>query len=266
MGFPNIIYGKYGQEKKTQSTTFGPPLGQKMVLPDGREFVHAKANTAAALGRGVPVVQKTVAGSVETSDNLAVVTDVAIGGTTVVLTMPATTLCTIVDQYAGGFLSVNDSTGAGYQYKIKYSSTAAAASTATFTLEPTDPILVALVAGTSEATIRENPFFLVLNRAAGTGSVGMPAGVPNVAVSAGYFCWLQRKGEANLLSGGTIAIRGRPFACCTVEASFQAWNAQPSSGTTGAGTILSPVEEIWGYTMVTAAASTEYFPGFLTLR
>ena len=263
MSFPNITYGRYGDEKVAQSTQVAQELGVVMILPDGREFAHAKANTAAALSRGVPVFQKAVAC---TSVNVAVATSVAIGGTTVVLTMPATTLCTIVDQYAGGFLSVNDSTGAGYQYKIKYSSTAAAASTATFTLEPADPIVVALVAGTSEVTIRENPFFLVLNRAAGTASVGMPAGVPTVAVSAGFFCWLQRKGEANLLSGGTIAVRGRPFACCTVEASFQAWNAQPASGTTGAGTTLSPVEEIWGYTMVAAAASTEYFPGFLTLK
>ena len=261
MSFPNIVYGKYGDEKVAQSTLIANELGVPMVLPDGREYVHAKAATVLSIG--VPVVQKAVAG---TSVNIAVATSVAIGGTTVVLTMPATTLATVVDQYAGGVLVVNDSTGAGYTYKIKTSGTAAAASACTFVLEPTDGIVVALVAGTSEVTIRENPFYNVLNRAAGTGSVGIPAGVPPVAVSAGFYCWLQRRGEATLLSAGTVTVAGRPFACATTVAGFQAWNAQPVSGTTGAGTTLSPVEESWGYTMVSPAASTEYFPGFLMLK
>jgi hypothetical protein len=256
MSYPNIQFGKYGDEKRAQSTTFGPALGQIMVLPDGRQFVHTRANTAAVLAIGTPVVQKAVAG---TSVNIAVATDAAIGATTVVLTMPATTLCTIVDQYAGGYLSVNDATGEGYTYKIKNSSTAAAASTATFTLEPTDGIKVALANGTSEVTIRENTFNYVLGRAAGTASVGAPAGVPVVAVSAGFYCWLQRKGEATLLAGGTLMVAGKPFACCTVEASFQAWNPIP------ADTTVAPVAEPWGYTMVAPAASTEYFVGYLQL-
>lgn len=254
--FPNIIFGRYGDEKVAQSTKIAQELGQLMVLPDGKVFVHALANTAAVLSRGVPVVQKAVAG---TSVNVVAGADAAIGATTVVLTMPDTTLCTIADQYAGGYLVVNDATGEGYTYKIKTSGTAAGASTATFTLEPTDPIVVALVSGTSECTIRENPYFHVLNRAAGTGSVGMPAGVPPTAVSAGFYCWLQRKGTAALLAGGTLAVRGRPFACCTVEASFQAWNPIP------ADTTLAPVAEAWGYTEVAAAATTEYFVGNLQL-
>lgn len=257
MSFPNIIYGRYGDEKVAQSTKIAQELGVIMVLPDGREFVHARANTAAALGIGAPIVQKAVAG---TSVNIAVATDAAIGATTVVLTMPATTLCTIVDQYAGGFLTVNDATGEGYQYKIKESGTAAAASTCTFVLEPTDPIKVALANGTSEVTIRENPYFHVLDRAAGTASVGMPAGVPPVAVSAGYYCWLQRRGEATLLSAGTVGVTGRKFSCATTVAGFQAHNPVPADTTT------APIAEAWGTVMVAPAASTEYFVGYLELR
>ena len=262
MGFPTVIYLKPGDEKRAQSTTFGIPLGAKAVSVDGREFVHAKANTAAALSIGAPVVQKAVAG---TSVGLAVASDAAIGATSVVLTMPATTLCTVVDQYAGGYLVVDTTPGAGYSYKIKNSSTAAAASTATFTLEPTDAIKVALANGTTTCTIRENTYYNVLNRAAGTGSVGAPAGVPAVAVSAGYYCWLQRRGEASLLSGGTVVVTGRPFACCTVESSFQAWHATPAAGSTEGGTTLSPVAEQWGYTLVAPSGSTKYFVGYLQL-
>jgi hypothetical protein len=257
MAFPNVIYGDFGDEKVTSSTKIGNlPLGAKMILPDGREFVHAKANTAAALSIAAPIVQKAVAG---TSVNVAVAADVAIGGTTISLTMPATTLCTVADQYAGGFLSVNDATGEGYTYKIKKSNTAAAASACTFVFEDTDGIKVALVAGTSEVTIRENPFYDVLDRAAGTGSVGVPAGVAAVSVTAGYYCWLQRKGTASLMAAGTVSVRGRGFACATTVSGFQAHNPTPADTTT------APVAESWGFTEVAAAASTEYFVGYLTL-
>jgi hypothetical protein len=256
MSFPNVIYGRYGDEKVAQSTTFGPALGQKMILPDGREFVHAKANTAAALGRGVPIVAKARAGTIV---NLVAGADLAIGGTTVVITMPATTVCTVVDQYAGGYLSIDDADGEGYTYKIKSSNTAAAASTATFVLDPTDGVKVALVSGSSEVILKENPFYLVLDRAAATASVGIPAGVPPVAVSAGYYCWLQRRGVATLLSAGTVAVTGRKFACATTVAGFQAHNPIP------ADTTIAPVAEAWGTTVEAPAASTEYFQGYLEL-
>ncbi len=256
MSFPNVIYGRYGDEKVTQSTTFGPALGQKMILPDGSEFVHTKANTAAALSVGVPVVQKARAGTIV---NIVAGADAAIGATTVVLTMPATTVCSEVDQYAGGYLSIDDATGEGYTYKIKSSNTAAAASTATFVLEPTDGIKVALVSGTSECIVRENPFYLVLDRAAGTAAVGMPAGVPPVAVSAGYYCWLQRRGVATLLSAGTIAAAGQQFACATTVAGFQFCTGIAADTTT------YPVAVPWGYVTEAAAASTEYFQGYLAL-
>jgi len=266
MAFPSILFGRYGDEKVAQSTTFGPPLGAVMKLPDGREYVHAKAATAAALGIGVPVLQKVGGGLAGSTENLAVATNAAIGATSVVLTMPAgTTVCTIVDQYAGGYLFVTNDTGQSYNYKIRKSSTAAAASTATFTLEVTDPIVVALAAGTSDCCVRENAFFAVLDRPAGTASGGIPAGVANVAVSAGYYCWLQRKGEVNVLSGGTVTETGRPFACCTVEASFQAWDPILAAATATSGTTLSPVGEIWGYCTLAAGATTDYMSGYLTL-
>ena len=258
MSFPNVIYGQYGDEKAAQSTAIGGlPLGQKMILPDGREFAHAMAATAAALAPGLAVVGKARAGTIV---NLVAGADAAVDATTVVLTMPATTVCTIADQYAGGFLSVDDAEGKGYAYKIKSSNTAAAASTATFTLEPYDKIKVALVSGSSECIIKESPYYSVLTRAAGTASVGPPAGVAPTAASAGYYCWLQRKGNATLLSAGTIAVTGRKFACATVTAGgFAAHNPIP------ADTTLAPVAEDWGTVIEAAAASTEYFMGLLEL-
>jgi len=268
MSFPNVVYGDYGDEKVTSLTRIGSlPLGTPMVIPGGGEFVHAKANTAAALAPGQAIVQKAVAG---TSVNLAVAADVAIGGRTILLTMPATTLCTTADQYKDGSLIINDETGEGHTYKIASSNTAAAAANATFTLEKGDGIKVAIVAGTSQVTIRENPYYDVLIRAAGTGSVGMPAGIAQVAVTAGYYCWLRRKGTQGLLAAGTLAVAGRQFACATVTAGgFQAWSRAISTADTAgasvADTTLSPVDEPWGYCEVAAAASTEYMVGNVQL-
>ena len=257
MGFPSIVELSFGDEKEAQSTKIGGlTLGIRGILPDGREFVHARASTAAALSLGRLVVQAAVAG---TSVNVVAGSAAAIGATTVVLTMPATTLCTRADQYADGTLHTNDATGEGYTYKILSSNTAAADSSATFTLYPTDKIKVALVSGTSECTIRTSPFGHVLDRAAGTSSVGIIAGIPQVAVSSGFYCWLQRRGEATLLAGGTLAVTGRLFAACTVEASFQAFNSIP------ANTTLAPVDEPLGECMVAAAASSEYMSGYLHL-
>ena len=48
MSYPNVIYGDYGDEKVAQSTKIGNlPLGQLMVLPDGRKFRHAQASATA---------------------------------------------------------------------------------------------------------------------------------------------------------------------------------------------------------------------------
>ena len=53
MSFPNVIYGDYGDEKVAQSTKIGSlPLGQLMILPDGRAFRHTRAHTAQAMTAG----------------------------------------------------------------------------------------------------------------------------------------------------------------------------------------------------------------------
>jgi hypothetical protein len=259
MGMPSVVYGDFGDEKTAQSTAInGFPLGIKMVLPDGREFVHAKAATAAALGIGQIMVSKAVAGtSVNVVASSATVVP-SIGATTIVLTMPATTLCTVVNQYADGYVAISDTTGEGHTYKIKTSSTAAAASTATFTLYPNDKLKVALAGASSECTIHESEYYDVLARAAGTTAVGVLAGVPNVAVSAGFYCWLQKRGVATVLCSGTIGVAGSYIAAATTEAGFQAF-------IDGANTSLHPANVPLGQAMVTAAASTEYSLVFLSL-
>ena len=116
MSFSNIVHGSYGYQYTTSSTPIGGnPLGTKMILPDGCEFVHAQCGGTTALAAG-KLAQESVVDSNCIID-LAVAADVAIGGLTVTFTNSSGTQT--ANQYAEGYLLVNDATGEGYAYKIE---------------------------------------------------------------------------------------------------------------------------------------------------
>ena len=228
--FPNVIFGRYGDEKKAQSTTFGPPLGSIMQLPDGKQYIHAKAQTSAVLAPGKIVV----AGSAipdhgcGTADNL-LCTAAAIGATTIVVTAGGTTAIA-TDYYAGGDIFVRDDTGEAYTYKVKVNNSAATGSTCTVTLEPEDPVVVA-IGGTATAGLRRSPYGDVLTRATGSALVGQVIGVPVAAVSAGFYCWLQKRGLGPALVSATIVVIGQPVFADTAVAGAVAGFQQASTAT-----------------------------------
>lgn len=213
MAFPNVIYGRYGDEKVTAASAIGGlPLGQKMMLPDGREFRHARAATAAGLTVGALCVQAAAiadhgCGSADMMTTVAA----AIGATTVVLSSGTTAIT--ADWYKGGELFIRDGDGEGYVYKIKSNNAATVGVTCTVILEPSDPIVVALTATTTSG-LRTSPYDRVLTRATGSAAVGVPAGVPVCAVSAGYYCWLLKKGVGGGLAGTAAAV-GDMITCNT---------------------------------------------------
>ena len=258
MSFPSVVYGSYGDEKTAQSTKINNlPLGTRMVLPDGREFVHAKAS-ATALIAGDMYQQNSMAVVAGTSDagiltNMAVATSAAIGATTVVITMAATAHFS-KDLLAGGYLFTNDATGEGHCYKIKGNTAAASLGSCTITLEPNDAIKVALAAGTSEVAVRQLPFDNVTITTADTVGVGALAGVAPVAVTASYYCWLQRKGPAAVLTDGTVIV-GVP--CVVSPALAGAIAPFSTSAADTAGVRAAKGIDTVGYVM-NVSASTEY--------
>ena len=216
MGFPHRVYGWYGDEKVAQSTKInGLPLGIRMELPDGREFVHARAGTAVALVAGqlyqAPECAGTATADTSLEQGTLVCASAAVGATTLTITAGGTTSF-VKDEYADGYVVTASSagTGIGLVYKVKANNSAATGATCLFTLYGNDKVNVAIEGGTTKVGVRTNEYSRVIITTADTVQTGPIVGVPPVAVSAGWYCWLQRKGVVAGFTGGTVLIAGEP--------------------------------------------------------
>lgn len=256
MSFPVNIHGNYGDEKNFSSTRIGNlPLGTRMILPDGRIFAHAKCSSTAAIGTGLLTIGADIASSAWVYDLGA---SAAVNSNYINVTLTATG-ATTVDQFRDGFIFVNDDNGKGHVYKVASNDSAAVSTTCKFTLEDNDDVKVLLKVGSSEVGIKRNVFDEVIVRTAGTTAVNIPTGVMPVAVTAGYYFWLQRRGECCVRFAGTSAAVGVPCVAATVTAGgVQSW-------VDNADTTLSPANHEIGYCIQTVAATTEYGFIYLTL-
>jgi hypothetical protein len=169
------------------------------------------------------------------------------GATTVGI---STTLSTamVLNEYADGWLCINDATGEGQVYQIKGND---AGTTGNIYLW--DPLITAL-ATTSEFTLIRNPFHSVV--VAPTTKAAPVAGVPLIDVTAAYFFWAQVKGPAPLLvdTGDTVVIGS--------------WVGEPGTrADAGACGVVGDdlTDNVWGVCM-SARAATEYALVNLTLE
>ena len=253
MSYPNVIYGDYGDEKIAQSTKIGNlPLGQLMILPDGRHFRHAKAS-ATALVAGDLYQQNSLAvlaGSADANmiNNLAA-SAMAVGATEVKVTLGGTAAVS-KDLFADGFMFVAESAGQGITYKIKACNSAAAGSTLTITLQESDPIVVAVAASSSKIGLRQSSYHNVTLVTADTVSVGALAGIAPVAASASFYCWLQRSGEVCGLADATLVV-GNAVGASSILAGAV---GNVSAAGTGSWKALTAI----GHCMNIASASTKY--------
>lgn len=170
-------------------------LGALAFSKDGRKFRYAK-NGASAMAAGKLYQTSAIAAN---HVNLSVAA-AAIGATQVTITLGNT--AATANQYAGGYLHVNDGTGEGHTYQIDSHPAADASATLLLTLK--DKIKVALVAsGTSECSLVANPYNgLVIMP---TTITGAPAGWAVFAVPASEYCWIQTGGVLSALQDGTPA-------------------------------------------------------------
>jgi hypothetical protein len=236
--FNNVIYGNYGDEKATSSTKIGNlPLGTLMILPNGSQFRHSKAS-ATAMVAGKLYQQNSmadVAGSADVAfdGTLAVAASVAVGATTVTVTLGGTAAIT-KDALAGGQLFVSLSSGAGHVYRIKGNTAAGSVSVASIYLEDTDPIKVALAASSTKVGVRQNPYDNLTITTADTVAVGAVAGIAPVAVPASYYCWIQRSGECAAFTDNTTLIVGIGITASTTVAGAVAVKPAASASITSA--------------------------------
>ena len=213
------------------------PLGTKVVYGD-REFVYAKAGaTALDVGKLMQAVLPTDNHKDKT------ISTAAIGATAIDFT-PVTTAIT-ANEYADGYIHINDDTGEGYLYRIKSHPAISASAAGTLTLY--DPIVVATTTGASTGTLVRNRYQnVIIHPRPPTAPV---AGVTVAAVAASSYCWLQVKGPCPVLTDGTIVISELVVPSDAINGAVEAADYDVGAALDG----VQAVGTAW-----TANADTEY--------
>ncbi len=216
--------GKFaGQGILQESETAITPVGTRMILNDGRCFVYCQNGSSTALAAG-KVVQQPAWDSATTALDA---TTASKGDSVLNIT---TASGVTADEYADGYVMVEDDTGEGQVLKIK-THPAASSTSGLFTLY--DPLRVAFAAATTVALVR-NPFTgVVILEESDQTETGVAVGVPLIRIQASYFFWAQYKGVCNVLIQGTPAI-GTGIGRGTDDGSL----AQADSTFTEIGTVI----------------------------
>lgn len=179
------------------STKGGAQLGQAGTTRDGRVYRYAKAG-ASALDHGKLMINADINSDVV---NKTVARTYAAGVTEVIIDAAG---AVAVDAYKGGYLTISDATGEGYSYLVAGNSVTTGA--AELTVYLAQPTIAALTIDVSEATLTKHAYDSVVISV--TDQLDMPTGVPNVDVTAAYYCWLQTGGKCSVLADASTHARG----------------------------------------------------------
>lgn len=182
------------QDFRDISSTKQEMLGALSETADGRKYRYALAG-AVALSPGKICVNADLVAN-HTDQNIAV-SGVA-GDTKVSLTLGAT--AATANQYQDGYLVINDATGEGINYLI--AGHPAADSAGTLVVNLAEPLEAAVTATTTQYTLKANNYSGVVISIAD--QADQCVGVPNVAVTAAYYAWLQTHGECAVLADEAV--------------------------------------------------------------
>lgn len=175
-------------------------LGSVGETADGRVYRYARAGASNLVAGNLQVNADLVANHT----NRTVAATVAAGATTVSVNYGAT--AATADQYADGFLTVNDATGEGIQYGVRGNVANAGSLAGNVYLFDDEPLLVGLTVSVSEVTLKKNPWADTVLSA--TDQADLPVGVPNSAVTAAYYYWAQVGGECSVLADASTMTKG----------------------------------------------------------
>ena len=222
------------------SVTRKEEVGTLRITADGRKFRYAKAGEAMSAG-----MLTVSAGMDAAHTNEAILAAVAIGTKILELTVTAGTAIA-ADALRGGYLQIQDGTGEGYSYPIESNTAITTAQTA-INVTLSQGIIVPLDA-TSEFSLVHNPWYGILHD---TG-IKPVTGVPPIAVTSGYWFWVQTGGLAIILTHETTAV-GLGYEQSTT-------NGAVDTGDTDAQEFTG-----FGYQFGTAGVAGEYTPCILTI-
>lgn len=187
-----------------ESSTALVSVGTRLKLNDGRTFYYAKCGPTAVPEPGRVIVAKELTDTEEDTNLAAAET---IGSREISILAAAQTGVS----YVGGYFVVIAGTGAGQTHKIRDITTTAAAGTATVYLY--DELVTALDT-TSDTVCYPNPFWNVGEETTNGRQVQI-LGVSPIAVTAGYYFWLQTWGWASAMSGDSLGNAANERECIT---------------------------------------------------
>ena len=185
---------KNGQGFYEESSTPKFAIGAKLELGDNRVFRYSYASAAITVGK----VVSTDSAQLIVADADGVFVAAAAGSTEISVT-DATLSSVALNHYAGGYLGNITN---GEQYRIK-SNTAASSNLVTFTFY--DGIATA-VAASDDYMLYGGPYNGVITATVAGGDYDRVVGINPIAVTSGYYFWLQTRGIAFALNDAAAAV------------------------------------------------------------
>jgi len=179
-----------------ESSTQEYPLGQLREFEDGRKFRYAKASAAITASKTVSTDSVQL---VAASDLLNAVWTAAAAGSTSLTVTDADLGSATANLYAGAYLGNLTNKE---QYRIKSNT---AASSNAVTLELYDGIVTAFAAS-DDSIITPNPYGSVITATVTDGAYDRVVGIAPIAVTSGYYFWLQVAGVALAIAEGGITM------------------------------------------------------------
>lgn len=179
------------------SSTQEMDLGAEVVTSDGRKFKYVKAGGTALVAGKLQQAPARVANHA----NITVASAAAIGDTEITVTLGAT--AATANQYANGYMVVNDVTGQGFTYQIKSHPAADASASLEVTLYDEDALEEALTTS-SQVTLVSNLYNSVIVNP--TTATNVPVGVAIKDIAASEFGFIQTYGAVSCLNDGGTTI------------------------------------------------------------
>ena len=206
MSHPVVIFADYTtQAHRANTADQRQPVGQRMEYADGRKWRYVLIG-ATVIAFGNLVQGKTLVAGDYTDVLLQAAA--AVGDTTVSITASGTS---VANFYAKGWMHVNKGTtlgtDSGMNYKVK-SHPVFAAATKVITLEPDDPIRVAMDTTNGEVGFTPNPYTCAIV-APITTATNVVIGVSQTRITAAQYGFVQSGGVSCVQSAASHVVGNR---------------------------------------------------------
>jgi hypothetical protein len=237
------IWGDFGDEKVTGTTQIHP-YQTRMVLQDGRVYYYGQTDGAQTAGA---ICQSAV--GVGNHDMDLAVNTASAGDKSLSVTLGGT--AATENQYADGYVYVNDGTGEGHAYKILQHDAIGSGAEGTINLYDGDGIATGFVAATIVG-LAKNPYkdFVVYP----TTATGHAVGVAATDFDDDDFGWLQTWGPAAVLCDVAFVIGNHVRVSDNTAGSGEPLDRDASNENdevVGVASLIAPVTTDYGYVNLT---------------